>query len=396
MHQLRLCPGSEQIICFRKASRQQFDTMETRSEYTDVEQRVTRVKQLRAALSSFATGVTIVTTVGVDGKRHGLTANSFSSVSLEPPLVLWSQSLKAPSHPVFFNAEHFAINILAEEQADLSTRFSRAGDDKFAGLAVSNGIGDAPLLEGCAARFECRTLYRYEGGDHTIFVGMVERFERFERRPLIFGSGRYLSGLVLDLEDGSIDPSPPLPSDARAVRVATPAVADLARELQQTVSISVWGNHGATVVRWEQAGPPVAKGLRTGLVLPVLTSATGLLFAAYLGIEAVRPLMAAEIASVEVARIRYEALASLLEEIRSRGVSTLRSSAFTEMYGGDVDAISVPVFAANGEVVLAITAVKQIGSEWNGAVAESLLAMASRLSGQLGFRQPIELLARNQ
>ncbi len=356
----------------------------------DIEQRVARVKALRAALGTFATGVTVVTTKAPNGQRHGLTANSFSSVSLEPPLVLWSQSLHAPSHPVFLQASHFAINILAEDQVDISGRFSRGGDDKFAGLECQEGVGGAPLLKGCAARFECRTLYRYEGGDHTIFVGAVERFERFDRRPLMFGGGRYLTGHALDLADVSPNTSTPLPDDMRAVRLATPLVADLARELQHPLGMSVWGNHGPTVVRWEQAGPPVARRLKTGLVLPVLTSATGLLFAAHRMSADTHALMESEIASDEVARIRFDALASLLDDVRAKGISVLRSSAFPDMYDGDVDAISAPVFAADGEMVMGITAVKLPGSEWTGPVAEKVRALAAHVSNQLGLKRPAE------
>ncbi len=364
--------------------------MESSTTSADVELRVARIKALRTALGTFTTGVTVVTTKAADGKRHGLTANSFSSVSLEPPLVLWSQSLKAPSHPVFFEAEHYAINILSEDQVDISVRFSRGGEDKFAGLDVSSGIGEAPLLPGCAARFECRALHRYDGGDHTIFVGLVERFERFDRRPLIFGGGQYLTAHALDPSDLSIGSPAPKPDDVRAVRVATPLVADLARDVGHTLCISVWGNHGATVVRWEQAGQPVAKRLRTGLVLPVLTSATGLLFAAWRQPEEVRATIESEIANDEVARIRHEALPAILDDVRSKTVSVLRSSAFPEMYDGDVDAISAPVFAADGEMVMAITAVKQPTSKWSGPVAEHVRALALRVSEQLGGKSPFE------
>lgn len=357
--------------------------MASNTPQTDIEQRVARVKELRAALGTFATGVTVVTTTAPDGKRFGLTANSFSSVSLEPPLVLWSQSLNAPSHPVFRAAEHFAINILSEDQVDLSGRFSRAGEDKFAGLELQEGVGRVPLLAGCAARFECKTLYRYEGGDHTIFVGEVQRFERFERRPLMFGGGRYLTGQALHLDEVDIDNSPPQPADMRAVQLATPQVADLARELRHTLSISVWGNHGPTVVRWEQAGPAVAKRLRTGLVLPVLTSATGLLFAAYRDAQETRDLMDSEAASDEVARIRFDARTALLAEVRANGISVLRSSAFPEMYEGDVDAISAPVFAAHGEMVIGITAVKPPQGAWSASAIERLRALAARISNQL-------------
>lgn len=145
----------------------------------------------RAALGSFATGVTIVTTTTANGGDVGMTANSFNSVSLDPPMVLWSIGKSALSQPAFAAAEHFAVHILASDQEDLSNRFARRGEDKFAGLELARGPGDVPLLAGCSARFKCRTAYRYEGGDHDIIVGEVLEFDHFEKKPLLFHQGRY-------------------------------------------------------------------------------------------------------------------------------------------------------------------------------------------------------------
>ena len=148
--------------------------------------------EFRAALGTFATGVTIVTAAAAGKGDAGVTANSFNSVSLEPPMVLWSLARKSTSLPVFAAASHFAVHILAADQEDLSNRFAQGRSaDKFAGLELGRGAGGAPLLAGTAALFECRTAYRYDGGDHVIFVGEVERFERCERPPLLFHSGRY-------------------------------------------------------------------------------------------------------------------------------------------------------------------------------------------------------------
>lgn len=148
-------------------------------------------REFRNALGNFATGVTIVTAVGEDGRRVGLTANSFSSVSLDPPLVLWSLSRKAPSLPVFTDASHFAINVLAEDQVALSNRFASPAKDKFEGVAWRPGLGGAPLIDGCVASFECRNYMQYDGGDHVIFVGHVDRFDYSARAPLLFVSGGY-------------------------------------------------------------------------------------------------------------------------------------------------------------------------------------------------------------
>ena len=141
--------------------------------------------ELRRALGAFVTGVTVVTTVDEDGRFHGVTANSFSSVSLDPPLVLWSQAVTAHSHPVFFKAERFAVNILAEDQIELSNRFAKSSRDKFGGLEVDIGLGGVPLLRGCSARLQCRLFSSLPGGDHTIYVGEVESIDRAERRSLV-------------------------------------------------------------------------------------------------------------------------------------------------------------------------------------------------------------------
>jgi flavin reductase (DIM6/NTAB) family NADH-FMN oxidoreductase RutF len=153
----------------------------------------------RAALGMFATGVTIVTARGVDGEPVGLTANSFNSVSLSPPLVLWSLARSAGSMPAFEAGSHYAINILAAEQHVLAERFaSKAVVDRFEGVTFQEGAGGAPLLAGSAAVFECFNRSRYEEGDHVIFVGEVERCVwRAGAQPLIFHGGRYFTELPL-------------------------------------------------------------------------------------------------------------------------------------------------------------------------------------------------------
>lgn len=115
-------------------------------------------RELRNVLGAFVTGVTVITALDRDGRPHGLTANSFSSVSLDPPLILWSQSLASPSHPVFLEAERFVVNILADDQVAVSKHFARGGDDKFAGCETRPGLGGVPLIAGCAAYLECRRI----------------------------------------------------------------------------------------------------------------------------------------------------------------------------------------------------------------------------------------------
>ena len=152
----------------------------------------------RGALGMFATGVTIVTARRADGTLVGLTANSFNSVSLEPPLVLWSLARSAGSMPVFERGSHYAINILAASQHTLAERFAGKAADRFFDVAFSDGAGGAPVLEGAAAVFECFNRSQYEEGDHVIFVGEVERCSwRQGVAPLIFHGGRYFTELPL-------------------------------------------------------------------------------------------------------------------------------------------------------------------------------------------------------
>jgi flavin reductase (DIM6/NTAB) family NADH-FMN oxidoreductase RutF len=155
-------------------------------------------QHFRAALGMFATGVTVVTARAADGSLVGLTANSFNSVSLDPPLVLWSLARRAGSLPIFSRGSHYAINILAADQKDLAQRFATRDIDRFAGVAWREGAGGAPVLEGVAAVFECANRSQYEEGDHVIFVGEVERCAaRSGAQPLIFHGGRYFTELPL-------------------------------------------------------------------------------------------------------------------------------------------------------------------------------------------------------
>jgi flavin reductase (DIM6/NTAB) family NADH-FMN oxidoreductase RutF len=148
-------------------------------------------RALRRALGQFATGVTVVTTRAADGRRVGVTANSFTSLSLDPPLVLWCLDRTAPSKPAFEATSHFAINVLSAGQHFLSRQFATPAEDKFAGVACEDGYRGVPLLAGVLARFVCRNVRHVEAGDHVIVIGEVERFETFEGEPLVFHSGSY-------------------------------------------------------------------------------------------------------------------------------------------------------------------------------------------------------------
>ncbi len=145
----------------------------------------------RNALGAFATGVTIVTTKDADGGDVGLTANSFNSVSLDPPMVLWSLAKTSANLLAFKTNPYFAVHVLSANQQELSDRFAKRGADKFGGLVVGRGIGGIALLDGCSARFQCRTAFQYGGGDHVIFVGEVNKFDHSELEPLVFHGGKY-------------------------------------------------------------------------------------------------------------------------------------------------------------------------------------------------------------
>ena len=150
------------------------------------------VPDFRAALGMFATGVTIVTTRAADGSLVGLTANSFNSVSLAPPLVLWSLAKTSASMPSFHEGWHYAINVLSAEQKDLAERFAAKSADRWTGVHFTPGVSGAPLLTGAAATFECFNRSRYEEGDHVIFVGEVERCTHAPgASPLLFHGGKF-------------------------------------------------------------------------------------------------------------------------------------------------------------------------------------------------------------
>lgn len=153
----------------------------------------------REALGSFATGVTVVTT-SADSGPVGLTVNSFSSVSLNPPLVLWSLSKSANCLNAFTESTHFAVHIMACDQIGLSKQFSQSGSAKFSGVPFDVGVGNMPLLSGCSSRFQCKTAFTYEGGDHLIFVGEVIDYDTSDMPALLFYRGAFRNGRNILLE----------------------------------------------------------------------------------------------------------------------------------------------------------------------------------------------------
>ncbi|MGB6398155.1 MAG: flavin reductase family protein [Bradyrhizobium sp.] len=154
-------------------------------------------RDFRNALGTYATGVTIITAAGADGKPYGITCNSFASVSLNPPLVLWSLVLYSSSLGAFENASDFAVSVLGASQQELANRFAKSSDDKFAGVEWRPGLGNAPILADSVANFQCRVANRYYGGDHVIFLGAVEAYSYNRKEPLLFargGYGRFVAG----------------------------------------------------------------------------------------------------------------------------------------------------------------------------------------------------------
>lgn len=147
----------------------------------------------RQCLGKFATGVTVVTCTDDDGKPYGITANSFSSVSLEPPLILWNVAKVSNSLEAFLVAERFAINILASDQQDLSAHFAKSDHTLFDSITIKRSADDVPLIPGALALFECRTRSIHDCGDHHIIIGEVLRFGTTDADPLLFYGGRYRS-----------------------------------------------------------------------------------------------------------------------------------------------------------------------------------------------------------
>jgi flavin reductase (DIM6/NTAB) family NADH-FMN oxidoreductase RutF len=149
-------------------------------------------RDFRDAVGWFATGVTVITARGADGALYGVTANSFASVSLDPPLVLWSLDKRSPSSAGFATAGNFAVNVLGQDQQGLSARFATTGPDKWRDIAHETWQTGAPILPGSLASLDCEVEAKHEGGDHVIFVGRVLRLEsRRHGQPLLFSRGSY-------------------------------------------------------------------------------------------------------------------------------------------------------------------------------------------------------------
>ena len=347
-------------------------------------------RELRDVFGSFVTGVTVVTTRDAAGKGHGVTANSFNSVSLDPPLVLWSQSVTSKSHPAFRDSDHFAVHILADDQVDISNHFAKSRDDKFEGLEHENGIDGVPIIAGCAAYLECTKVAAYPGGDHVVFLGRVERFHHSPARPLAFSRGKYAVAYAHDLGPVSLDLGSGL-AQVEAVRLATEALPDICEKVgQRTLCLAVWGNHGATAIRWEPSKQPVSQNLRTGLVMSISRSATGRAFAAFLPKKTTEALVEEDLRSSrssseteEVQRKRFEAHVA---ETRKYGFARATEAKASPLHQVAVNAFSVPVYGPDGAMVLALSLTcetERLDPDWNGPVPQALLQAARELSTRI-------------
>lgn len=317
-------------------------------------------RELRNVLGTFVTGVTVVTTRASDGKLYGVTANSFSSVSLDPPFVLWSQSVTSSSHPAFRDTDHFAVNILSDDQVHLSDHFAKSQPDKFSGVDFVDGIGGTPLLQGTAAYLECTKVATYPGGDHVVYLGRVERIGQGGRRPLAFGQGRYMVPYAHDLGPRSLGLGLAPPVKPQALRTAIDAMPGISTALgDHTLCLSVWGNHGPTAIHFEPGAQPVSGDLRTGLVVSVTRSAAGRAFAAFLPTDITRSFVAEDLrlsrTSMEDAAAQQAAFELEMEQARASGVARSADPGPSPIQGFAVTAFSVPIRDSLGNMIMALT-----------------------------------------
>ena len=345
--------------------------------------------ELRRCLCSFVTGVTVITVLDDDGKPIGMTANSFNSVSLDPPLIVWSLRTNARAYPVYSTAKRFVVNILSEEQVDVSNRFAKSGPDRFDGVATTPGIGGVPMIDGCSAYLECRTEATYPGGDHLLFLGRVERIVGSARKPLAFGAGKYM--VVHPYDNGAdIASGSDHVATLNAVHLARPILEDLNRETDQTVGLGVWGNLGPTLIWWIEARKALDVRLRCGMVLPLLGSSTGKVFAAFSEPQLTARDLDAEIAAVQhIADAPFktrDAVDEHLALVREHCLASIYDAIILDVNERGVNAVSVPVFDAAGAIVLALTMMGDSLTEHDPAVAK-LRDAARRLSVRLGYRK---------
>lgn len=350
-------------------------------------------RDFRKTLGAFTTGVTVVTTLDAAGKPYGVTANSFSSVSLDPPLILWSQSVTSSSYPAFRDCERFVVNILADHQVQTSNQFARSRDDKFLGIPVQPGLGGVPIIQDCAAHLECTKVAAYPGGDHVVYIGQVEKMHRSPRRPLAFGDGRYMVAFAHDLGEvlGADGASTGL-TGLESVRLASAAMPEICEQIgQRTLGLAVWGNQGATIVRWEPSSEPVSPYLQTGVVVSLTQSATGMAFAAFMPPALIDSAVQEELdARAGQGQADNGSFFDRMAETRVHNLARAVGNAPSPRHKVAVNAFSAPVFDASGAMVLALSTTcraERLDPDWNGPVPQALRRAADQLSARLGYKR---------
>lgn len=343
----------------------------------------------RRCLGEFVTGVTVITTVGPDGRQYGLTANSFSSLSLDPPLILWSLRLNATTFPIFSTAESFAVNILAEDQVGVSQRFAKSGPDRFEGVPITVGNDGVPLIDGCVGQLECRREATYPGGDHVVFIGRVLRIRSSGRQPLALRSGKYM--VVHPHEPVAGGEQQENVATLSAIHAARPLIEELGRETDRTVGLGVWGNLGPTMIWWREASRPMQMRVRCGLVVSLLESSCGALFAAYAPREEVDQLLEEELGRQTQSGTRKfqtrNDVEAYLREVRKRGLGSVTNALTPGVNEHPVNTVAAPVFDAKGAIVLALA---MVGDSKDFSVddptVERLRSTAATLSMRLGYK----------
>ena len=353
-------------------------------------------RHLRDVLGTFVTGVTVRTTADTAGELHGVTVNSFSSVSLDPPLVVWSQSLASRSHSAFANSEFFVVNILADDQITVSNQFAMSIDDKFEGIGFMSGFGGAPVLKGTSASLQCRKVATYPGGDHVVFLGQVERFEQSNKRPLAFGGGRYMVAYSHDLGPVSLQLGSSTPQHLEGLRLATQRLPRICESVgNHTACLGVWGNHGPTIVHWEPSSHPVSAHLRTGLVASTTRSAVGKMFATWLPTEVTKSFVEEDLrlfrSSEDTAVQQSERFDRELAEFRTRGLTrTVDPSSM--LHQRATNAFCAPIHDSEGNVVVGLAITSQadrLSADWDGAASLALARAAHEISSHLGYKKDL-------
>lgn len=344
--------------------------------------------KLCKTFDAFATGVTVITIRRSDGSFSGVTANSFNSVSVSPPLVLWSQSIWAKRFPAFRDCDHFTVNVLAHDQRSLANRFVVSEDEPFSEFDFLEGIHGAPILKGTTACLECKKIDMVSGGDHAVFLGRVEDLHYNGRAPLIYSEGKYKIAQAHELGSYELMAGAAIPVNPKAVDYVKREMPRIAEAVgDHSLCLSVWGNKGPTTVHWEASRKPVSNQLRLGLAMYITQSATGRAFAAFLPEPTTAALIEDELSIYQSPDETREEQRSnfnrMLAEFRDRGISRASHSAPSPAHGSPVTAFSAPIFGPDNHMYMALTVTapkSRLDPDWNGRTPQELKDSAHKLS----------------